>query len=144
MKSELETLSHWLQWQHDRYALSINHITGDEKYYPFYGLDGCAFKLGPLWYEAKEDEQDGYRSCLDRIDVMPPAAGKNLIDFDTPVAYLTVKYVDEYNNKKGWEAVDRNGHVWLFVGVGTDYSADYYPGFQFVYTPDMTPVQAEP
>jgi hypothetical protein len=98
------------------------------KTYKFYGVDNNSFKLGKQVFEAIEDPEDGYRSCLGSIEVKDP---KGLIFFKTAVD--TVKVVDaaEYS---GFKLVSvKDGHVWL--EVGTDYSDNYYPCFVFTYTP---------
>lgn len=38
--------------------------------YAFYGVSCCAFKLNDTVYEAVEDPSDGYRSALNRVNIV--------------------------------------------------------------------------
>ena len=104
---------------------------------PFYGVDGNRFKLGDKTYEAVEDPDDGYRSCLGSVEIRDDGAG---IFFPNPVDTVVVVDIDEPREDgadgapDGWalrSIVD--GHTWLVFG--TEHYDQYYPGFLFRYTP---------
>lgn len=101
------------------------------KTFQFYGVDNNCYKLDDKVWEAIEDENDGYRSYLESIEVKEKT--DDLIFFSTPLATVQVKEVND-GYKRGWQLEDiQNGHVWLFVG--TETYDDYYPCFRFEYTP---------
>lgn len=102
--------------------------------FDFYGVCNCEFKLGDSVYEALEDENDGYRSCLGSIELTQSQG----IFFKMPLA--RVKVVDGSSVRgcfDGWSLVDiEDGHEWL--SVGTENYDDYYPCFIFDYRPKVT------
>lgn len=104
----------------------------------FYGICDNCFKLDGTIYEAIEDKDDGYRSCLESVIVVK---GKKIF-FPNPVATVkVVKVPTDYKNSYGGtdsqdihELIDvSDGHIWL--RVGTDNTDDYYPYFVFDYFP---------
>jgi hypothetical protein len=96
--------------------------------YKFYGVDSNCFKLNDTIYEAVEDPDDGYRSCMEELRVV--AEPDNLIFHSLPLANVLMQEEDEDIDL----LVDADtGHVWL--RYGTDYSDSYYPCFVFEYTP---------
>ena len=108
--------------------------------YDFYGVDDLAFCIGidgkRIAFKAVEDPDDGYRSYLSTITI--PLKGH--IFFSVPLARVVLEDrrsdcpSERKSDFSGWELVDvTDGHVWL--SVGTDYSADYYPCFTFHYAP---------
>jgi hypothetical protein len=115
---------------------SFEALVGDGKFYPFHCLGNNKFELNYSIYEAVEDPDDGYRSCLGAIN----RAFKDDGYHDT-VARVTVTLVREhhktdYDSEYAWEVyklTDKDGHVWLTFG--TDNIDDYYPGFIFDYQP---------
>lgn len=95
-------------------------------WFKFYGVDGNCFKLGPTVYEAIEDPSDGYRSCLETIQV------RDKEDLIFPRRSFAVVRVESDPTLEGYRLVDvEDGHVWL--RVGTSYADDYYPLFTFTY-----------
>lgn len=112
----------------------------------FYGVCGNAFKIDDLVFEAMEDENDGYRSCLGAIDVKDEQKD-GLIFFKKHVAVCKLTHYcgpDDYVPVEGeyhfhregidfYRLTDRSGHVWL--EFGTDNTDDYYPCFIFRYNP---------
>lgn len=113
------------------------------KTFDFHGIDGNVFVLGAggavTAYEALEDDNDGYRSALDHVEVVD--ASKRIY-FRTPVARVRVEDMERFNPYdddtehpfQGWRFVDvEDGHVWLVIG--TDDYDDYYPCFTFRYEP---------
>ena len=95
----------------------------------FYGVDCKSFKLNNCVFEAIEDDEDGYRSCM--TDILVKDDTKGLIFFETPLARVCV---DEVTNEhfEGYELADiKDGYVWL--RLGTDDIDDYYPLFVFFY-----------
>jgi hypothetical protein len=104
---------------------------------PFYGVDGNRLKLGDKVYEAVEDPDDGYRSCLGSVEVRADGAG---IFFPNPVDTVVVVDLDEPRPSgadgaaDGWALTSTaDGHVWL--AFGTEHYDQYYPGFLFRYSP---------
>lgn len=117
----------------------MNKLVGKE--FSFYGVCNNEFKLGRTVYEALEDEDDGYRSCLKDVHEVSGSKG---IFFKRPLARVRVEETDtrtsDYGQSfDGWRLVDvEDGHVWLVVG--TDNFDDYYPCFTFDYHPKVTQV----
>ena len=84
---------------------------------------------------------DDYRShCEEIVDLISLDRYSNLEFFDHPVAEVRIEKLetnppspideDEYGffgATRGWQLVDRDGHVWLQVGT-SNYN-DYYPCF---------------
>lgn len=105
----------------------------------FFGVDGNTFRVRAggelLTFEAVEDAEDGYRSCMEEIELRPNVG----VFYGAPVATVTFCETDRSSDGsrafRGWEAVDADGHRWLVFG--TDNSDDYYPSFIFTYTPKM-------
>ena len=101
------------------------------KKFGFYGVDNNCFKLGRKIYEAIENEDDGYRSYLDSVNIV----NIDGIFFNKPLGYVEVKAIDT-GYFDGYIVEDvKDGHVWL--RVGTDNADDYYPMFVFEYQPKM-------
>lgn len=99
----------------------------------FYGVDGNCFKLDTFVFEAVEDPEDGYRSCMSEVRMADSTEG--LIFFQTPLARIRVTdQVDRHSDFDGYALVDiEDGHVWL--SFGTEDVGDYYPSFTFYYSP---------
>jgi hypothetical protein len=103
----------------------------------FYGVDSHCFKLNNYVFEAVEDPDDGYRSCMAEIQMKDNI--DNLIFFGTPIGRVRVEecsretnYADGIRCLDGYKLVDiEDGHVWL--RFGTDESESYYPSFFFNY-----------
>jgi hypothetical protein len=108
--------------------MNFEYLVGQE--FAFYGVDANNFKLSVGVFEAIEDESDGYRSYLGTIELKDPVG---LVFPALPIATVRVEdtSTDDYN---GYSLVGvEDGHVWL--RVGTDNYADYYPCFTFDYSP---------
>jgi hypothetical protein len=101
-------------------------LTGDA-FLPFYGVDNNFFKIGDDFFEAVEDEDDGYRSCMDAVVICAGGEYRHNF-FKTPVANVKAVEGDEETIK----LIDESGHVWL--EFGTDHSDSYYPSFVFRYS----------
>jgi 2-hydroxychromene-2-carboxylate isomerase len=102
----------------------------DGKPHDFYGVDNHAFNLDGAAFEALEDEDDGYRSYLDTVEL---SQSKGLIFFKTPIAKVIVTTIDPADFW-GYIFTDvEDGHVWL--KVGTEYAEEHYPMFIFDYQP---------
>lgn len=105
--------------------------------YAFYGVSCCAFKLNDTVYEAVEDPSDGYRSALNRVNIVDEETIGLLARygpfFRCPVAFVRVV---QTTHEDMWLFVDAiDGHVWL--KIGTDHSDDAYPVFVFTYCPKL-------
>lgn len=96
----------------------------------FYGVDGNRFKLGRVVFEAIEDPEDGYRSCLDKVAICTD--DKEIIFNEVPLTQVVLKHYSA-SAFDGYILVDAIGHVWL--KIGTDSSDGYYPFFVFEYKP---------
>ena len=99
----------------------------------FYGVDGNCFKLDGNVFEAIEDPDDGYRSFLDEVRLIPheECEARGLVFFRSPIARVEVVESDVLD---GHELIDRSdSHVWLVIG--TDHYDQWYPQSVFHYTP---------
>ena len=84
-------------------------------------VDGFKFRIGNLTFEAIEDENDGYRSCLNEIQVVEnirPVFREN----------VRITYDGEY-----FQLFAENDKCVL--KIGTDHHDDYYPCFVFEWEP---------
>lgn len=101
----------------------------------YYNNQLNCFQLGTILFEALEDEQDGYRSCLKDVVITIGVENK---DRD----YLSNVIIKSINTGyyEGYELVDINdNHVWL--DFGTNHNDDYYPIFTFSFHPKTpTPI----
>lgn len=83
------------------------------------------FQLGNVLFEVIEDEQDGYRSSCEDVDVVSMEMPTDSGDF---LAEITiVERLD--NDAHTYHLVDDLGHDW--VVFGTNNYDDYYPYFVF-------------
>ena len=109
--------------------MSFDELVGQE--FDFSGVDGHTFKLGDTVFEALENEDDGYRSYMDSVEVKDPTG---LIFFGRPLARVKLESINEKDVFSGYRLVDiADDHVWL--RLGTDNLDDYYPAFIFEYAP---------
>jgi hypothetical protein len=117
---------------------TLDELIGQEVY--FYGVDGNRFRIGltaraGVVFEAIEDPDDGYRSCLRSVESVEP---KTTDVFSTrSFAKVVVEKAPEmrrYTRFDGYQ-LREGSHVWLMLG--TDNSDDYYPSFTFDYTPRL-------
>lgn len=95
----------------------------------FYGVDNNMFKLGKVVFEAIEDENDGYRSSLQCVRIVPK---ENMVGAKGLLAEVTITEIDD-DRFGGWALIDDLGYCWL--KFGTDNRDDYYPSFIFDYSP---------
>lgn len=114
---------------------NIVHLVDNYSEYEFYGVWENHFKLGNLIFEAVEDENDGYRSYLDSVVMMPEADSTIRKRFPKKPIALVKVVVDE---EEFIDIVDTtHNHVWL--SIYTDNTCNYYPYFCFTYRPlDLT------
>ena len=109
----------------------------------FHGVDNCRFRLGfegKLYtFEAVEDPDDGYRSMLETVRLVPDSETTGIF-FDTPVAQVipvefkdtTIDRLTDTYGFDGYELRDAaTGHVWL--RFGTNEADNYCPTFVFDY-----------
>lgn len=97
------------------------------------------FQLGSVVFEVLEDESDGYRSMLDKVQIVQENAPTihRLAEVTITEAINQV-----YQDITGWSLVDMEDfHVWLTFG--TDRMDDYYPSFRFEYFPKPTKEERE-
>ncbi len=101
----------------------------------FYGIDNNTFRVKAdgrlLTFEAKEDENDGYRSMMREVALV---ANEGVFS-RLPLCRVTAREASGADAFDGYELVDSRGHVWLTLG--TSNSDDYYPSFTFNYTPPV-------
>jgi len=92
-----------------------------------YGVDNNCFKIGfketTHVFEAVEDPEDGYRSCMQSIEIKDP---EGLVFFKRPLAQVEIQDAEGID---GYDFTDEDGHVWLTFG--TDNDDCYYPLFVF-------------
>lgn len=112
----------------DQAEIEMDTLAGRE--FDFHGVADNCFRLDGVVYEAIEDPDDGFRSMLECVRVVD-AGGRPF--FATPVARVTVR-ASAGADSDTWDLVDaEDGHVWL--SLGTESTNDYYPWFQFEYSP---------
>jgi len=110
--------------------MNFDELVGKE--FDFYGVDNNCFKLGDTIFEAVEDEDDGYRSCMKEVLIRTDTE-HGLIFFQRPVAEVRVAPATEHDFD-GYMLIDTNdGHKWF--KFGTADSSDYYPCFRVEYNP---------
>jgi hypothetical protein len=98
----------------------------------FYGVDNHCFKLDDVIYESVEDEDDGYRSMLDCVQINEEAKASKIF-FGLPIARVVVESEDD-GYFRGYKLTDlHDSHEWLRFGT-EDYD-DWYPMFRFEYSP---------
>ena len=116
--------------------ISLDEIVSAEL--DFYGVCGNRFKLGHAMgtqvFEALEDANDGYRSCLESVGSI--AIDPKDIFFPNPVARVKVCAIDAECFDGYYLECVKTGHVWLKLGTNRDDSC--YPTFVFNYEPDQT------
>lgn len=82
------------------------------------------FQLGRMIFEVLEDENDGYRSTMDHVEIKStsaPLRGK--------LATIEIRKW-ETGSEFFYRLEDvEDGHIW--VEFGTDHTDDYYPSFIF-------------
>lgn len=106
----------------------------------FYGISNYTFKLDDKIWEAVEDPNDGYRSCLEDIKLVNKGSVATGIYFQQPIAIVKVIESSEIH---GYELVDVElPHTWLTFG--TDNSDKYYPCFCFYYAPIPESMKRKP
>ena len=96
--------------------------------YKFYGVYDLMFKIDHHVFEVIEDENDGYRSYMDSVEV---TQDNKLVFLGKSFADVVVRDYTE-GDFQGYALVDViDGHRWLVFG--TDHVDDYYPCFRFYY-----------
>lgn len=94
------------------------------------------FTLDDVTYVATEDENDGYRSCMAKLEILN---AKPVIMFD-PID--VVCHMQKDDNSDILEMIDiRNGKTVLLVG--TDYYDSYYPCFISEWIPENLAVNGD-
>ena len=118
-------------------AMSKRELIGnveDDVIFGLHGVDNNHFMLSvpgeKVIFEAVEDPDDGYRSCLEcvKISDLPD----KLIFFDQPITFVKFRISGD-SSIDGFEFYDKDGWIWL--RVGTDHQDAYYPVFTFEYSP---------
>jgi len=89
------------------------------------------FQLGSVIFEVIEDEDDGYRSSMQEVQIIDQNADRNPGDF-LGIIQIRKNQFDSGNTQETWSLVDpMDNHCWL--SFGTDNTDDYYPCFIFYY-----------
>lgn len=97
----------------------------------FYGnCNIIKFRLDGIVYCAKEDEEDGYRSSMQYLDVLDSDNVKNIF----PAIDVICAYDDRYGSDllNIYDAETRE----LVLEVGTDNADEYYPFFVARFCPE--------
>lgn len=89
----------------------------------YYHNHSNQFQLGNMVFEVIEDENDGYRSSMDHVEIVSVTAPKR-----QKIASIEIKKWDT-GSELYYQLTDENGFVW--VEFGTNYVDDYYPCFIF-------------
>lgn len=106
------------------------------------GYEDCQtmrFRLDGIVYVALEDPSDGYRSCMESLQIAT----------DEPAnRFPPVRVVARYRDRSGYNAADvleiivaSNGKT--VIEVGTENSDDYYPSFVAHFNPTAIPEPPE-
>lgn len=82
------------------------------------------FQLGTVVFEVLEDENDGYRSSMDKLRVLKQNA-------DMGQLLGEIKVVDISNNNQTMYALQDTKDGFNWAEFGTENIDDYYPGFIF-------------
>lgn len=99
----------------------------------YYENHSNQFQLGSVLFEVIEDENDGYRSSMQEVQVVDTNHPRKDGDYLGPVV-IEKFYTGDYD---GYIIRDENdGHQWLLFG--TSNHDDYYPCFSFNFTPKPT------
>lgn len=94
------------------------------------------FVLGGHIYVATEDPEDGYRSCLSKLEIVDGPPVRNVFPPVAVVGRKSAEYDDDIV-----EFVElATGQVVLAVGTGS--ASDYYPYFQATFWPERMSVNA--
>lgn len=97
-----------------------------------YDAQTLSFILDGIIYTATEDDNDGYRSCMEHLLVNK---------FECKNTFNPIQVLGIYKNKSGYyenadilQLYGMNGK--LILEVGTDNSDDYYPSFVSNFNPE--------
>lgn len=92
------------------------------------------FQLGCMLFEVIEDEQDGYRSSMEEVQII----SNNADTHSNPLSEVRIERSRSISN--GYALVDvEDGFIWLTFG--TDDYDDYYPCFIFRVNAKAAPDQ---
>jgi hypothetical protein len=105
--------------------INFNELVGHEARL-YLSLDINTFILGTVKFEVLEDEQDGYRSSMDKVAILDDKVDIRRQQFLAKVKVLS--------SDIGFQIVDADdNHLWL--EFGTEDTDSYYPLFVFRWTP---------
>lgn len=100
------------------------------------------FVLDGKKYIAYENPSDGYRSCMDHLEVTTATAKDNLFPGVEVLCRMCTENVADWYNCDILEILDvKNGEK--ILSVGTANKDDYYPWFVFVYIPENMACNAD-
>jgi hypothetical protein len=100
------------------------------------------FRFDGVAYRAIENPSDGYRSSMEKIDVLPNAIMKNVF----PSIEVFCRYLDEgtYGESSDLLIVHDLINSKVVLEVGTKNSSDYYPSFVANFRPENMAINEEP
>lgn len=113
---------------HEFSGIDITTIKDDDEYGSYEDINVILFIIDGVTYLAKEDPEDGYRSCCEDIE---PSELSVKYKF-SPIKVFCKQSEDEDDNI--FEIIDCITAKPI-LKVGTDYSDDYYPCCIFDYQP---------
>lgn len=103
--------------------INFDNLVGSKaNLYLYTGEINC-FQLGSVIFRVVEDEQDGYRSSLDHVEI---------VNRNAPLG----QFLDEiiiHENGATYSLIGTNNHEWL--RFGTNNWDDYCPMFIYIWTP---------
>jgi hypothetical protein len=103
-------------------SINFDRLVGHE-YDLYYYQHLNQFQLGRVIFEVLEDENDGYRSSMDHVEVISTSAPLR----QKLATIMVTKW--ETDDMDTFILIDKDGHRWL--EFGTNYQDSYYPCFVF-------------
>jgi len=115
---------------------NLDNLVGKEVL--LYGICGDLFKISvdgeELILRALEDPEDGYRSSLDKVEVVSKEdLDTNPVFFGFPFKTKCLKDFSKDYSFRGHSFIDEDN--WEFLTIGTMDYDDYYPCYIFSWSP---------
>ncbi len=108
-------------------------------YAGYENCDTITFELDGVAYQATEDPQDGYRSCMRELDIVPTSAITNRF---SPAEVMCVMRKLPYRDEDDILDCYDTSTGKVVLSVGTDDSDNYYPVWVAEFTPENMAINA--